>query len=77
MRANASQLVEQYRAAGVDPPAVDAQGVPTCSLSLLLSTGWRVEEHENEVGGEVRRVLTRPAPPPARRARGRNDEQGS
>lgn len=77
MRANAALLVEQYLAAGVEPPAVDARGVPTCSLSLLLAVGWRVEEHENEVTGEVRRELVRPPAAPARSARGRNDEQGS
>lgn len=77
MRANAAQLVEQYLAAGVDPPAVDANGVPTCSLSLLLTTGWRIAEIENEAGGEVRRTLERPPPASARRARSRNDEQGS
>lgn len=81
MRANAAQLVEQYVAAGVRPPIVDLDGVPTVSLSLLLTTGWRIEEEtrdETEHGGEVRRKLTKPpAIPPARRARGRNDEQGS
>lgn len=76
-RANAAHLIEQYLAAGVDPPAVDARGVPTCSLSLLLMTGWRIEETELG-GGAVRRTLTKPpAIPPARRTRGRNDEQGS
>lgn len=77
-RTNAMLLTEQYLAAGVEPPALDAAGAPTCSLSMLLSIGWRIEEYENEVSGEVRRALMRPsAVPQARRARGRNDEQGS
>lgn len=67
---NARQLVAEYAAAGVSPPRVDFDGVPTVSLSMLLSLGWRVEC----VSGENK--LVEPPPIPARR-RSSNAEQGS
>lgn len=41
-RANANVLWAEYRAAGVDPIAVDANGVPTTSLSMLKWAGWTI-----------------------------------
>lgn len=48
-QANKEALLRQYQNAGVAPPAVDAAGCPTCSLTMLLSMGWSVEE----VGGRM------------------------
>lgn len=53
-RHNARALVREYRRFGVEPPFTNGHGIPTTSLSLLLSNGWRVEE----VGGK--NVLLRP-----------------
>lgn len=52
--ANARALLREYAAAGVRPPRVDADGVPTVSLSMLRMMGWTVESF----GGEG--VLVRP-----------------
>jgi hypothetical protein len=46
-------LCEQYRAAGVNPVHVNSEGVPTASLTLLLSIGWTI----HEVDGEKRLFL--------------------
>lgn len=35
-------LWREYDAANVEPPIVDGEGNPTCSLSLLLSLGWTI-----------------------------------
>lgn len=43
-QANKAALLRQYELAGVTPPAVDADGCPTCSLTMLKSLGWSVEE---------------------------------
>lgn len=75
LRANARLLADQYRDAGMTPPLVNGAGEPRCSLTLLLSVGWTIEE--DEVSGEVRRTLVPPPAAPARRSRERNDEQGS
>lgn len=47
--ANKRLLLRQYEAAGVAPPSVDGDGYPTCSLPMLFSLGWSVEE----VGGHM------------------------
>ncbi len=44
LRANADQIIEQYHAAGVEPVAVNDDGVPFFSLSMLLKNGWTIEE---------------------------------
>ncbi len=41
---SARSLWSEYDAAGVQPVKLDANGVPTCSLSLLLKIGWTIEE---------------------------------
>jgi hypothetical protein len=56
-------LCEQYRAAGVEPVHVNSEGVPTVSLTLILSIGWTIQE----VDGEKRLFL--PSAPPAREPR--------
>lgn len=43
LRANESFLKAEFANAGVEPPVVDDRGVPTASLSMLLSLGWRIE----------------------------------
>ena len=53
-RANARALVREYRNAGVEPPYTNGHGIPTVSLSLLISNGWCIEE----IGAE--RVLVKP-----------------
>lgn len=53
---NDRALADEYRAAGVRPLKVDAAGVPTCSLSLLLWMNWSILD----VDGERKLV----APPP-------------
>lgn len=53
-RANESFLKAEYERAGVAPPFTDGRGVPTVSLSLLRSQGWRVEAFGDE------KVLVRP-----------------
>lgn len=54
LRANESFLLAEYERAGVAPPFTNGRGVPTVSLSLLLSQGWRVESFGDE------RILVRP-----------------
>jgi hypothetical protein len=56
-------LCEQYRAAGVNTVHTNSEGVPTASLSLLLSIGWTIQEMD----GEKRLFL--PSAPPARERR--------
>lgn len=61
---NEQQLLAQYREAGVEPPLVNAEGIPTVSLTLLLSMGWTIGDYLGE------RKLLRPfesiAPGPRR-----------
>lgn len=57
--ANAQQVEDSYRAAGVEPTLIEP-GVQRCSLSLLLTLGWRVEELP-----DGSRVLFKPPAPPA------------
>lgn len=59
LKANASFIAREYRAAGVAPPFVNGAGEPTCSLSFLLWEGWRVED----LGLGVRELVA-PSPPP-------------
>jgi len=66
-RANDSFLIREYRAAGVEPPNVDANGVPRVGLGLLLSMGWKIEDFGN---GE--RALVAPAH--LQQGKNRNDE---
>ncbi len=42
-RANLSVLFDEYRRAGVSAPFVTADGIPTVSLSLLISLGWSIQ----------------------------------
>lgn len=56
--ANAGHVEDSYRAAGVEPPPLE-EGQTRCSLSLLLSVGWRVEELP-----DGSRALVRPPPLP-------------
>lgn len=60
--ANAQQVEDSYRAARVEPPLL-GEGVKRCSLPLLLTIGWRIEELP-----DGSRVLVKPPPPPAARA---------
>ena len=53
-RANESFLKAEYERAGVEPPFTNGRGIPTVSLSLLISQGWRVQNLGDE------RVLVRP-----------------
>lgn len=59
---NARMLVDEYRRAGVEPPKVDGDGAPTCSLTLLLWMGWTIEE----LGLGVRRLVSPPPPAPVK-----------
>jgi hypothetical protein len=43
-RSNALVAWAEYRAAGVEPPRLTADGVPAFSLSLLFVLGWTIEE---------------------------------
>ena len=43
LASNARNVLREYAAAGVAPPLIDAEGVPTCTLGLLLRLGWTVE----------------------------------
>jgi hypothetical protein len=43
MRANRLCMLNEYRAAGVDPPRIDEHGFPAFSLSLAFLMGWRIE----------------------------------
>lgn len=43
LSSNARNVLREYTAAGVAPLIVDGDGVPTCTLSLLLRLGWTVE----------------------------------
>lgn len=52
--ASKSQLLREYETAGVEPPTVDDDGHPRCSLSMLLHMGWSI----GDMAGE--RVLIRP-----------------
>ncbi len=56
--ANANQIEDSYRAFRVEPPLIEP-GVQRCSLPLLLTLGWRVEELP-----DGSRVLVKPPPPP-------------
>ena len=52
--ANRREVLDSYTRAGVTPPHLDKDGFPNCSLTMLLSLGWRVEEVEGT------KVLLRP-----------------
>lgn len=41
---NVRALMAEYERAGVEPPFTNGDGVPTCSLSLLLQIGWSIEQ---------------------------------
>lgn len=69
-RANQSVLVTEYVRAGVDPISVNDDGIPTVSLSFLISIGWTIEDF----GG--RRTLVKP-PMPEPRPRRKNHDIGS
>jgi len=47
-QANNETIINQYRAAGVQPLSTNADGVPLVSLTMLLSMGWKVIEFEGE-----------------------------
>lgn len=59
LRATDVAIIREYEHAGVAPLKTNADGVPTCSLSLLMRMGWRVED-----GGRGERVLVAPPPLP-------------
>ena len=61
-RANRLLLLTEYERAGVRPPYVNDDNVPTISLSLLLQRGWKIEE----VNGE-RTLIQPPQPSPHKR----------
>lgn len=65
LRASAAAIVREYEHAGVEPPKTNGDGVPTCSLSLLLDLGWRIEN----LGYGVK-TLVAPPPPPKYVAKG-------
>jgi hypothetical protein len=44
-RANLSVLFDEYHRAGVSAPSVTADGIPTVSLSLLISLGWSIQNY--------------------------------
>ena len=44
MRANKMALIDEYKRAGLEPPATEM----AVSLSLMLSLGWRIEEVEGK-----------------------------
>jgi hypothetical protein len=57
----ASIICAEYRAAGVEPIEVNADGVPTVSLATLRWIGWRIEEIDGKrklvrPGREQRRI---------------------
>jgi hypothetical protein len=68
-QAGAEEIVGQYQAAGVKPLAVNADGVPLVSLSMLLSMGWTVVQFE----GAATLVQPQHIAPP-RKKRGDYDE---
>lgn len=47
-------LIEGYRKHEVEPPSVTGEGVPTCSIDVLFSLGWRVVREEFEMPKLVR-----------------------
>ena len=57
IKANEAVLISEYQRAGVTPPYVDSNGVPTVSLSLLLSRGWEIVPDRDQT-----HVLVAPAP---------------
>lgn len=67
MRANASVLITEYVKAGVEPLAVNGDGVPTVSLGFLLYQGWEVRE----ISG-VKKLIA-PIPEPVRPRKTRAD----
>jgi len=63
------ELLAEYRAAGVEPPSFDDDGMPRVSLALLRTLGWRVEE--------INRAKILVAPPrPSPRPDGKNSSTG-
>lgn len=42
-------LIEGYRKHEVEPPSVNGEGVPTCSIDVLFSLGWRIVREEFEM----------------------------
>lgn len=70
-RSNARLRTHEFAAAGVDAPYVDFDGVPTISLSFLLSIGWSIR---NVSGMNVLMKPTGTRPEPRET---RNNEMGS
>lgn len=66
-RANESFLLAEYERAGVAPPIIDENGMPTVSLSMLLWQGWQIEQAGDE------RTMVRPAARAARPRKTRAD----
>jgi hypothetical protein len=49
-------LIEGYRRHGVEPPMVNGDGIPTCSIDVLFSLDWTLGKNDiNEP------ILVRPA----------------
>lgn len=63
-------VMDQYRAAGVEPPLLnETNGAPLVSLSLLLKYGWTIEALGDQ------NVLVPPTVEPERPRRSRQDYQ--
>ena len=58
LRATDIAILREYQHAGVEPIKVRGDGVPTCSLSLLLRLGWRIDEFNG-----AKTLIAPPAPP--------------
>jgi len=71
--AHARTIIGQYQAAGVEPLAVDANGVPLLSLSMLISMGWSIVAIE----GENYLVKPQHIKPPESRKRKADYDQGN
>lgn len=42
-RAGVESIRAGYEALGVEPPSLDGNGEPVCSVDLLMRIGWRIE----------------------------------
>lgn len=67
MRANASIMLLEYQRSGVEPLAVNDDGVPLVSLALLRWQGWTIE-HDG-----LRNVLVAPPASPQTPRKSRSD----
>ena len=70
LRVHKRHVLNEYRAAGVDPPLIDEHGNPIVSLSLLLKYGWSIETL-----GDRNLLIEPPDPPVSGRRKTREDYQ--